>query len=193
MKKRIKNKNDRFSQALDFLSDSKKYIYASIILFFASALIGFFFASHFSFIEKILQQLVDETYGLGTLDLIVFIFWNNLKSAFIGLALGIAFGIMPIINAVSNGVVLGYVFNKIYNISGFADFWRILPHGIFELPAIFISLGMGMKLGSYIFTRKKNESLLHNIKRAFYAFVLVVVPLLIIAAIIEGLLINFTR
>jgi len=40
---------------------------------------------------------------------------------------------------------------------GFLSLWRLLPHGIFELPAVFISLGMGLKIGMFIFQKKKLE------------------------------------
>jgi len=36
-------------------------------------------------------------------------------------------------------------------IEGYGILWRLVPHGIFELPAVFISLGLGIKLGTFIF------------------------------------------
>jgi stage II sporulation protein M len=89
-----------------------------------------------------------------------------------------------------NGAVLGYVFSRVYVLYGASDFWRILPHGIFELPAIFIALGLGVKLGFFIFSGNIKQEFLRRFYYSFLVFLFVVVPLLIIAAIIEGLLIT---
>ncbi|MEK6910996.1 MAG: stage II sporulation protein M [Nanoarchaeota archaeon] len=187
----MKKEINLFKSSLDFIYESRKYIYVSVCLFLVSGVFGFIFADSLSFINEILKNLVDKTEGLGTVELMVFIFLNNLQSAFFGMMLGILFGIVPVINAITNGVVLGFVFEKVYNVSGFSDFWRILPHGIFELPAIFIALGIGMNLGFNVLSKKGKRGLFEQVKKAFYAFLLVILPLLIIAAIIEGLLIGF--
>ncbi len=182
-------RNNHFKNSWEFIVESKKYIYFAIGIFILSAIFGFIFHDKLTFIDKLLKSLVDRTEGLGTFDLISFIFFNNLQSAFFGMILGIVFGIMPLVNAVSNGVVLGYVLEKVFKFSGFSDFWRILPHGIFELPAIFISLGLGMRLGFFIFSKDKKRSFKSELKKAIYSFLLIVVPLLVIAAIVEGTLI----
>jgi len=70
--------------------------------------------------------------------------------------------------------------------------WRILPHGIFELPAVFIALGMGLKFGGFIFQKEKIKSLREYFWNSLRVFLFVVLPLLIIAGIIEGTLIFFS-
>ena len=67
--------------------------------------------------------------------------------------------------------------------------WRIFPHGIFELPAVFISLGLGLKLGTFIFQRNKLKAFAEFFWNSLRVFLFIVLPLLIIAAIIEGSLI----
>jgi len=69
--------------------------------------------------------------------------------------------------------------------------WRLVPHGIFELPAIFISLGIGLKFGTFIFQKNKSESFRRYLWNSLQLFVLIIMPLLIAAAIIEGALITF--
>lgn len=192
MKKR-NIENNIFKDSLNLINESKKNIYLVIMIFFLSGLFGFIFADKLTFINEILKELVDKTKGLDTFELIVFIFLNNLQSAFLGMILGLAFGIMPLVNSIGNGVVLGFVFEKVYGVSGLSDFWRILPHGIFELPAIFIALGLGVSLGSKVCFQNDKKGVLYNLKRAILAFLCIVLPLLIIAAIIEGLLIGFAK
>jgi stage II sporulation protein M len=72
------------------------------------------------------------------------------------------------------------------NLNGFTVVWRLFPHGIFELPAIIISLGLGFKLGVEIFTKRQ---IAKNLREIFKIIFLIIVPLLFIAAIIEGSLI----
>lgn len=178
-------------EGADYLWKSRRYIWFIVVLFFASAVVGFAFPSQFGFLDSILKDIARQAKDLSGIDLIVFIFNNNVKSAFIGLVLGGLLGIVPFVNALLNGVILGYVFRLVWNISGFMDFWRILPHGIFELPAVFIALGLGVKFGMFIFAKNKTKTFFYMLKNSVKAFVFVVIPLLIVAAVIEGLLITF--
>jgi stage II sporulation protein M len=186
----ISNFSKIFDSSLKYIKESRNYIYFVIILFFFSAIIGFFFPDNFRFIDAILKEIAEKASSLKGIDLIIFIFDNNIRSAFLGLILGVLLGVFPFINALSNGIVLGYVFSKVWQISGFADFWRILPHGIFELPAIFIALGIGIKLGMFVFSNNKMKEFKYRFWSSLKAFVSIIAPLLIIAAIIEGLLIT---
>lgn len=182
-----------FFDGLYYINESKNWIFSIIAVFLFFGLVAFFFPELFTRLDPILKNLVDKTEGLNTGQLIVFILNNNLKSAVYGFVFGIFFGIFPLMNAIVNGSVLGYVYNKVYLISGFSDFWRILPHGIFELPAIFISLGLGLKLGASFFSSNIVKSLRDRFVRGGRAFVLIVIPLLIVAAVIEGVLIGMLR
>ena len=182
-----------FNDGLKYIRESRKYIYTIIGIFFLFALFAFFIPGPFGFLNEMLKDLVDKTEGLNTAQITVFILNNNLQSAVFGFILGIFFGVFPIFNAVLNGSVLGYVFGKVYAISGFSDFWRILPHGIFELPAIFIALGLGLKLGASFFSGDIKKSLRERFVRGGRSFILIVIPLLIIAAIIEGILIGLMK
>jgi len=135
------------------------------------------------------RKIIEETKGFGLFDLIIFLFRNNSFSGFMGLFFGVVLGIFPVINAIINGLVLGFVSNLSVTESGAFSLWRLLPHGIFELPAIFISLGLGVKLSTFIFKKDKLDSLRDFLEKSFWSFLLIVIPLLVLAAIIEGTLI----
>ena len=75
------------------------------------------------------------------------------------------------------------------NLEGGASLLKLLPHGIFELPAIFIALGIGLKLGTFPFQKEPEKSLKRFLGNSIRVFLLIVLPLLLIAGIIEGLLI----
>lgn len=181
-----------YCAAGEYLHSSIPYILAVIGVFFASILFGFLFPSLFAQFDEILRGIIDETAGLSTGGLIWYIFANNLQSTLYGMLFGVAFGIFPLAATVLNGVLIGYVLNLSYAYSGLSDFWRLLPHGIFELPAVFISLGLGIRLGTFIFYRNKLSALKYNLRNSLLVFLLVILPLLIIAAIIEGFLIAFS-
>ena len=190
----MKIENKRFSvreqarESIIYVRNSFGYIYSIIIIFFLSFLLGFIFPSNFSFLDEFLKDLIDKTINLNLFELFLFIFQNNLQSAFFGLFLGIFFGIFPLINSLTNGVVLGYVSSKVASEVSIIELWRIFPHGIFELPAIFIALGLGLKLGFSIFPGKTKylKSRLYN---SANAFLFIIMPLLLIAALIESLFI----
>jgi len=184
---------DLFAKGFDYLKESRRYVYFIFFLFVFGGLAGFFFPDNFTFIDETLRNLVGRVEGLNTIELTIFIFTNNSISAFSGLVIGIFLGIMPIFSSLFNGVVLGYVFNGVAQLNGYGDFWRILPHGIFELPAIFISLGLGVKLGMFIFSKRRWKEFERRFVNSLFVFVTIVLPLLIVAAIIESILIVLYR
>jgi stage II sporulation protein M len=175
--------------SFSYIKESRNYIYLVIGFFVLSTLAGFYFSSQLGFLDAIIKNLLERTQNLNGIDLILFIFSNNISVAFTGLFFGILFGIFPVINSVSNGLVLGYVLSRVYIISGASEFWRILPHGIFELPAIFISLGLGIRLGMSVFSRQFIKDVKYAVVNSMKVFFFVIMPLLIVAAVIEGLLI----
>ncbi len=181
---------EQYKKSFDFIKESRKFIYAIIMIFFVFALIGFFVPIPEQLAEGILEYLkkiVSQTEGMSQNQLIWFIFENNSTSSFFGIILGIFLGVFPVIISIFNGYILGFVgYLSVIGSGGFSVLFRLLPHGIFELSAVFISLGMGMKLGTFIFQKNKLESFLSYLLNSLRVFILIVIPLLIIAAIIEG-------
>jgi stage II sporulation protein M len=191
-KKRISLKKE-FIDSLIYIKESRSYIYLTITLFIISALIGFIFHSKFIFVEDLIKELLKMAQNLRGIDLIAFIFKNNLTASFYFLFLGIAFGISPFLNSITNGILIGYVSEKVISSTSIVYLWKLLPHGIFELPAIFISAGLGIKLGMItlsILSKKGREKFNENLRKSLLTFILIIIPLLIVAAIIEGLLIT---
>lgn len=180
----------QFRTAWNDLKKIQGYIYSSFFIFIFIAILGYVFAGHLTFLDDLLKELIDRTAGLNTWELILFILQNNLQTAFMAFVLGIFFGLFTILYASLNGLVLGYVFAKVIGEVGVLSLWRILPHGIFELPAVFIALGLGLYLGSFVFSSHNGE-LKKRFLEGVNVFLFIVVPLLILAAVIEGLLIAF--
>lgn len=196
-KRRFKtNKDNRlytlFLDSKEFVKSLKIYLWIIIGLLAFSILMGILMPCLFEKeVLKLISQIMKKTSGLNSLELIKYIFMNNLQSSFVGLIAGVFFGVFPILSSIVNGYVIGFVINKTIAVSGVLIIWRLLPHGIFEIPAVVISLAMGLKLGTFIFFyhRKFWKELWQVFKKCLLAFIFIVIPLLIIAGIIEGLLI----
>jgi len=188
----------KYSEVSDFLGESRPYIIFTLILFGIFSIIGFIFPVFF--VEQIgdLLQNIEKEIDLmisqfGFLGAIFFIMGNNILSSFISLVFGFFLGFAPIFSAVFNGYLLGFVSNFAVQEKGILVLWRLLPHGVFEFPAIIISISLGIRLGTFfIFEKsKKNypERLKTIFKKSLLVFSLLVIPLLIVAGIIEGFLI----
>lgn len=183
-----------FRLSLDYLKKTKNYFWFSLVLFFCISILGYLFPAFFEEqILKMIAELIEKTEKLGSLDLIRFIFINNLKSGFFAMIFGVFLGIVPLVVDIMNGYVLGFVANKAISIEGVLVLWRLLPHGIFEIPAIMISIGLGLRLGLFLFISKnKNwKEFKKWVGDSLRVFVFIVVPLLVLASIIEGILISF--
>lgn len=184
----------KFSESLAYLKESRGPIYFVVALFLLSSLAGFIFSDYFSFFNELLRGLNEKIEGLGWFELIWFIFQNNVTSAFFAMLLGAFIGIVPVFNAITNGSLLGYVYSLASSQGGYGVILYIVPHGIFELPAVFIALGMGIRLGMFAFAKKgtKKKEFVRRFFNSVLAFLFIVLPLLILAAIIEGTLIHFS-
>ena len=153
---------------------------------------GFIIPLPLEIVEKIfeiLKNLVGQINGMNQFELTKFIFLNNVQGSFYGLIFGILFGVFSVFMAAVNGFLLGFVVLMSIKSAGILSILKIFPHGIFELPAVFISLGMGLRLGTFIFREKNFDLFKDSLLNSLRVFLFVVIPLLIIAAIIESALI----
>lgn len=199
IKKRAEKKINFFKETYrdiwNYLKELKIFILIITLLFFIFVLIGFATPAPEVFQKMILEyinKILEQTQGLSFFELVTFIFLNNTKSAFLGMIFGIFFGIFPVIVTLVNGYFLGYVSYLSVKSSGLISLISLLPHGVFELPAIFISLGMGLKLGGVAFKKNPGKFFRLFFINSVKVFVFLIIPLLIIAAIVETFLIFFS-
>ena len=174
-----------------FLNESKWHVVFALGFFMLTFLIGFAFPIFFADeIIAFVNELIASLEGMSVVELIGFIFWNNLKASFFAIILGITLGILPLVMLVTNGYLLGFVSREAVAQNGLFVMWRLLPHGIFELPAVILSIGIGLKIGAGMLGKDVKKKLKYNFKEGLRFFVFVILPLLLIAGIIEGLLIG---
>lgn len=175
-----------------YVNEIKPLILLSILVFFISAIMGYVFTStnpetaDFSLQE--LESLVELIEGLSPLQIMFFIFLNNSIKSLFAILLGVFLGVIPLIFLAYNGFILGvvaYVFSS--DKSFIFILAAILPHGIIELPMIFLSVAIGMRVGidSFDFLRGRPSNVKAELSRGLSVFFRFVVPMLLIAAVVE--------
>jgi len=144
------------------LSRLKIYILAALILFG----LGIYWGYTSFDLDEILRQMVNEAFGeLGdkiansenpTLTSVMLIFLNNVRAILFMMVLGIFLAIFPVISIWINGVLVAFVLRteeaagaSLYDMI----FKGLLPHGLLELPVIFIAAGYGIRLGITVILR----------------------------------------
>jgi len=195
--KKKKNRNEflrrTYKESWEYIKESKNFIYSIITIFLLFTVLGFLLPIPAEIEAKILEfieQLLKQTEGMTQGELIKFIFWNNIQSSFTGMLFGVVLGVFPVMSALANGYLLGFVASVAAEGSGIFVLWRLFPHGNFELPALFISLGLGLRIGTFIFEKDKIKTLKIYLIKSIKVFFFVIIPLLVIAAVIEGSLIS---
>lgn len=186
---------------IGLLNRNEIFLWISIVLFFGSMGVGYFFSGLLeSYLAPALQgfqqRVNDGTLKLETLSL----FQNNVAIAayiYIG---GILIGVVTAILLISNGVFIGFVASK-YQLGDFLIY--TVPHGIFEVTGIILAGGAGFRLGSIVLNflndvTKINRNIsiknqlsylveinIDNFKDSLALFIIAAI-LLIIAAFIEA-------
>ena len=184
--------NEKYENDLSYLKDIKIHILVITLVFFLSAALGFF---HSSMDPEYAMQSLDEMSelfdiikDLSPIGIMLFIFFNNAIKSLIILMLGIGFGIIPLLFIAYNGYIIGVVVYIVSDENGFMYILSaILPHGIIELPMVFISAAIGLKMGYLLFSSINGQSV--DIKTEFSRGVRFyfyrIMPLLFVAAVVE--------
>ncbi len=161
------------------LKEVKKYIFAAILIFAAGIIAAIVVPSlGKSVISEVLEYLKTFEHKKD-LALLIAIFLKNASSAFFAILLGFLFGFVPVFGAAFNGIAVGAILNM-----NPLNFFKIIPHGLFELTALFIAWGLGIWCAGGLFHA---PTIGFRIKRSLNIYLSIIVPLLIIAAIIEVL------
>ncbi len=144
-------------------------------------------------IIEMFQAVVGNYRGLAGGALFFNILVQNVMATIFVLISGVVVGIVPAFAIGSNGFGLGVLYRQAAEASGY---WKaalkVLPYGVFEIPALLIAASYGLWLGVTVVRRirgKEGSLLRFQIEHAFRRYFAVVFPLLVIAAAIETTLI----
>ncbi len=180
---------------MDMLDKSSK---ADVILSLVSCI--FFFLGIptgliiYPLVEDKLPELIAQVFA-GLMDgsdtqMILNIMFQNARATLIHLLLGVTI-VATLGLLFFNGLFIGLV--ALYTHNGGVPWSTIIMglsfHGVFELPALFLASGMGINAGVKIFSSpgKRRTEGVKALKRALRRYFFYVLPLVVIAAIIEVL------
>jgi stage II sporulation protein M len=172
------------------------YLKTSLVLFCTGIVVGSISVTHFPELagqfESSVVGFVRIFHGLSRLELAVAIFLNNASKTLLGIVLGSLFGIIPVVFLLANGTALGVVFSLSAQSRGpWLSLLSILPHGIFELPAVFLGTSIGLMVGSHAVKQlfgRVETTLGGELLRGLRFFCTVILPLLLTAALVEAFL-----
>jgi len=185
-----------YRKCWEFFIESRWFFVFAFGLFALTFLIGFAYPVFFrAEIFELIRELILKFEGKGMMGMVVLIFLNNLWASFMAMVLGVLLGVFPLVTCIVNGYLLGFVAREAVMREGIWTLWRILPHGIFELPAVLFSIGIGLKLGMSVVggrwsVKKGKGSVGYVFREGVRFFVFVIFPLLVVAGIVEGILIG---
>jgi stage II sporulation protein M len=137
----------------------------------------------------ILKQLKEMISHETNLETALNIFINNYKVSVYLVVAGTL--ILPTLFIMfTNGFLMGFIIKYLQtkDLGLFFFLKGVIPHGIFELPALFIAGGIGLRIGLSFFSldkRKIAKDVSQSIREAAAIHILVVTPLLFLAAFVE--------
>ena len=183
-----------------YCSEFKEDLVITAVSFFALILITFL-AGYFkpdlanNIVEMFARQI--EALGLQEADVsasALIIFINNARAMLVALLYGlIPFVRLPVLplglNAALMGLFGAYYLNNGYNMMAYI--FGIIPHGIFEFPAMIISFACGLYLCRCITenvrSKEKQKGIVgETVKQTLRVYAFHVIPLLIAAALVEA-------
>lgn len=185
-------------------TDVKPYFWAAAVIFLAGLFVGAMSHGDIAWLDKQLENISKIAKQANESDNVsLSMFWlilvNNLVATAFAMYLGIAASIMPLFTLALNGLVMGYLFGQLANEG--ADLWSlilkgILPHGILELPAVFLAGAYGILLGVRLLqgigrsmtNKPKPWARFAEAMKGSIAIYAVVAILLLVAAVIESTL-----
>ena len=180
-------------EMLIYLKSLRPYFILTCIVFLLGIIAGYLFAIYqFDIVNELInefQKKIDIVSGASHFEIMLFIFSNNAMVNFVLIISGIFFSIPSILIVLTNGILIGIVFFQFASQYGFLlVFITLIPHGIIEIPITFTSASIGMKLGVRIFQKLfqiKKVDLKYEFLNAIRIYLIVIIPLIFIAAIIE--------
>ncbi|MCZ7383395.1 MAG: stage II sporulation protein M [Candidatus Methanoperedens sp.] len=177
----------------EYLYSLRKYVLAVTVIFIAFLIIGVLVSITNPEKSTYYIELFKKTFGwitqLNPFERMLEIFKNNAVNSLLALVLGIGLGFVPFFLIAVNGLFLGMVAEVFSTEKGILFVLAaVLPHGIIELPMVFLSAAIGLRLGYEMIRVLKGERT--NLKQEFlqglWFYLVRILPLLFVAAVIES-------
>lgn len=129
-------------------SNNKKLLLLATLIFVIPLLIGYFYPDQIAAYVQPIADNFEKNIADGTVELTTnSLFVNNVTVAFILYALGALGGLFGAIILANNALFMGFTGTK-FNLLAYLAL--VVPHGIFEIPAIIIATTGGFVLLSFV-------------------------------------------
>ncbi|MBL0389369.1 stage II sporulation protein M [Tumebacillus sp. ITR2] len=182
-------------QCFRVLRQNKNYLWLAFGIFVLGWVIGELFTNQ---ILHVIQPSLDQLKLLAekakAKDSVTYtsglILGNNIRACVTMILVGILACAPTILSLLFNGMMIGVMLgNAQESVFGLVAF-GILPHGIFEMPAIFIASAFGIKLGRVLLVPLREKTRWQSFKfvwREVWSVSWFVLVLLVVAASVEGM------
>ena len=190
---------DIYKKALKYTFYDIRFYLLGVVGFFIAIIIlsALFFRSNTDYMWQIINEFRKSIENMSDISSVqaVQLFMNNTKVAGLCILLGfVPFLFLPALVLASNAAIMGAVAAMYASMGQSVTrmiIFGIMPHGFFELMALFISMAIGIHLCLTVTQRITERRITQGtvipvIKNAALSFITICVPLLIIAAIIEA-------
>lgn len=178
--------NRQYATALSTLYQARYGILIALIVYAGSCVGGWIFADALGFFEQAASGLADKFEGKDGADFIFSLFLHNLMATYIAMCLVTLWGLFPMVNTIANGLILGWIVVTATGHSLYDAAHMLVPHGMFEWPAMIIAWGVGLWRGAGYRFNAVPGTYFQRWKQSNQVFFLIVLPLLLVAAIVEG-------
>jgi stage II sporulation protein M len=170
------------------------YLRTSLAIFGAGFVIGLLIVDRFppltDYFQETIATFVKLFAGIPRFKLAGAIFFNNAVKTLLAIVLGIVLGIVPTLFLLANGIALGVAWSVSATTRGpWISLLSLLPHGILELPAVFLGTSIGLSIGYHGVRRLAGNFEIHSgaeMVQGLRYFFTVIIPLLIAAALVEA-------
>jgi stage II sporulation protein M len=168
------------------------YLLFITFVFFGSLVAGYISAASFPSMAEALRESFSSRFEsmmtMRPLFIMFTIFLNNAFVSLLFLVLGLALGVLSVLFIAFNGYLVGVIAYLAAQERGLLFILlALLPHGILELPMVFLAAAIGLRLGHQVFSALIGKPT--QIKREFIDgltfYFRWILPILLVAAIIE--------
>ncbi len=171
----------------------KKWIFISSVIFICGLLVGVANPSIdvFSSLDYLIE-LADSTASLSSFGLFLFYMINNIFKVVLSFIFSPLLCILPLLSLFINGWMIsnvGYFIVDVHQYSIGYYIMGLLPHGIFEIPALIIGQAAALSVGAMavaaVFIKERRAEMFPHLRKnlKYLAFVIL---LLVVAAAVEA-------
>lgn len=186
-----------FDGARETVAENRWYLLAAVLIMLIGVFVGFLAvraepkaaSALLRRLARPLTSLAEKLASRPPLYRAAYIFVNNVRASLLIALGGLVLGIIPPLTLFANGMLIGLLGAELTAkgaLSPLEFISSLAPHGVFELPAIWLAAMIGLRLGKETWSAVLNgEGRLKRVANQAFALLPLVLTLLIIAAGLE--------